>query len=1623
MSQKKLLSQALSLIKSQKLYRRWLGAVTGMAAAVVFITTYLLILPAITMEHSIFQATASWIEAELGETILTEVYAEAADGREETFFVIKADGDNAGLDESQLYFDDDTACILDEDGREIELHREYQKSGAVYYWFVLEEGEASRFWIPWVNGTDRWRPGTGAADKKPSGDRPDLSPSGDSDAGKPELPATGSNAYDARRSGQMVSVSRHELPVVMAAAAKATDSNGTEMSDELILIEEGNPEAEGALSLRFGSGASLAKAKKRTDGRLQLSWLFEVSGRPVFQIPENAASWAAVEKAGFFATASNAVRRTSAFMAAVSSGENYDFSDNITSVTVSRLENGQWIPGDEFTDGDSVRMEIHYTIPTGVVGADNQSISYQLPDGIRLSREESGIVYDGQDPVGTYVIGTDGLISITFNDDFSDDKPFNGMVRFEGILDAGEDGEEKEIEFGGDGGTIIVKPAEKKTDIKAEKTGTYDREDGKLHYTITVSTENGTEGTVTIEDRFQAGNTGASYEKDSFQIMKVDEKGNKSEITGYAPVFSDANPPSFSLEGLPKLEAGETYIVTYTAVPEKSHGGSGAAQIVNIAEGTSGKDKNSSWNSVTISQEMIRKSGYYDSAAGKVKWTITLNADKQDISGYTLKDTMKIGEDEVSIPAGTVITMTGSDGKSQSISLPYTFPSGSSDTYTIQYETEAPESEPGESWSVINTAEIEKDGESYEGTGTVTGTAQNYNVQKSSEGLDSNTSADAVGTYKWVSRITVPKTEEVDLSKLTYTDTMTGASAGGNPVEGSHYITAELLDKLTAAVNGTALIRGTDYVICDAEGTDINDFADKTHLTGFQVKFLEAAADKINGQTVEIRYQTQVDYTMLEGDEIYTIANTGRIPDHESEADTTYEKPKKLEKQASITGESGTSYQDGELHVDYEESGGLLHYRLLIHTDENTNGDIILKDLLPRGAVLKKDSVKMRFYGNDWYEYDEINLTDGSIYTATEHIHTDIGNMNEDGTTPVTFTIDEGYNGDRTLHTLVIYYDVSIKEDSRWEEDLSLESLPYRNKVTWDSESSEMEITVEREVPDIEKTGEQLPQYNSEGEPVLDKDGNPVLSNIIRYYITVNAGGKDLVPDLEFITLWDKLDVGQAAGAEFLPGSVKLYRYDPRQENNCGQEIDSSLYAYIYDETQYVLTFSLPDETACVLVYEYEIDRGTADGTLSIKNEAHLTGGTSSGGGTEVKLEDTSSSAMATKRVLTVYKVDATNYGKLLPGAVFKLEEYKNGEWKTLLEDLTSDENGQFTLTRSLDEHFDNFNFEDNTLYKLTEIKPPPGYTAIDVDPYYFVWVKSGVTAEAVRQEMVSSGALGGVPSASVQFLTASGAAYIPNQPTELNVKKLWQDDSGEPAAAGAESVELTLYQQAVESNRKKVTVESTGHQSWSQTHTSIVNVAEDSGLTIQITGVYKDSLDIQVGEEEKVSVPTGSGQIWTYTIDCISGDTKIQISPTDQNEGNSFGNISFYDYLTPYYRPVGEATVYGTVTLNAGNGWSYTWSDLPKTNEDGKTIYYHVKEVTPVPGFEVIYSTNNSDGVQAGDLVVLNRACGYFLPETGGPGIYVFTAGGLVFAALSVLMYISLQKRRGELGEAGGNQ
>lgn len=1306
-------------------------------------------------------------------------------------------------------------------------------------------------------------------------------------------------------------------------------------------------------------------------------------------------------------------------------GQSHDLAEDITGVTVFKQVNNQWQPATEFVNGDSVRVQISYSIEAHVIGADNRTLHYQLPDGIRLSQEETGQVYDEDRVVGSYTIDPDGMVVITFQETFADDKPFSGHIQFQGKVYAKEDGGENQIDFG-TGDPITVKPNAAPTDVSVEKASSYSAEDEKLHYTLTVSTTKGTSGAVTVHDSFGITNTHAAYDPESFHIVKVTADGQETPVEGYDPDITAGSwggaPEEFTLSGLPALDAGERYQITYTATPETTTDSLGASSVNNsVSVTTAGGDSSSDWNEVVLARQILAKWGSYDQAAGVIRWTITLNPDNRDIGGWTLRDT-------ITTPAGitaslpNTVTLTGTTGETFQISLPYVFPQGSTDSYTVTYETPVTGLQPGQQVTVSNQAEIDGGEEHYEAIASTYPSMPDYNFGKSFSWHDAAEDGEEQGIYHWSSSITVPGVfDQADLPNITYTDTLLDAAAAdGAPVEGSHYITASELREISVTANGTALSYGQDYILCDGQGTEITNFDGSAAYTAFQIKFLPAAVENVRGQTIQIQYRTTVDYTKLPSGEAHTIGNKGAIPGHESEASTEYEKPRGFEKQASITGNPG-SYTENRIDLDFTASGGVIRYRLLLKTDASTQGNITVTDLLPAGATLLPDTVTMKFNYGEYAEGDAISWSISEdpwnvTYMAKGHIHAAAGTANADGTTPVTFTIDEGYNGDGKQNTLAVYYQVSIAEDPRWAEDPGLEQHTYTNTATWGTSSAETDVSVTRDVPEVAKTGAQLPQLDSSGNPVLDGEGNRILSDTLRYSIIINQGAKDLVPDLDYITLWDKLDIGSASGALFQPNRVYLYHYDWNADDHLGREIDRSLYAYTYDESQHLLTFQLPDETACVLVYEYTIERGNAAGDLTITNEAHLTGGDSAGAESSVVLAEISSSATATKRDLTVYKVDATNYGKLLPGAKFQLEEYNSAAsaWTVVKADLVTDESGQFTLSRSESEDFGAFNFQDNTLYRLTETQPPTGY-ASTADDLYFVWVKTGSTADAVKAEMSEQGKLGLVSPDAVRFLTTSASLYVPNEPTALTVKKVWQDNGGVSAAPGAAEVGITLYQQAVVSNAKTVTVQSQGNQQsgWIEDPvTRIVNVAEGSDLTIHVQDVWTNSLDFQVGAAEPVSVASDNQQC-TYTMHHITEDTTIAIYPTEQTIGTTFDQISFSDYTTPFFEAQGDAAAYETVTLNAKNSWSYTWNDLPKTNAQGQTVYYHVAETTPVPGYEVIYSSNNADGVGAGELVVINRAQ-FLLPETGGAGTTPFITGGISLLALAGLMYVILW-RKGE--------
>lgn len=108
---------------------------------------------------------------------------------------------------------------------------------------------------------------------------------------------------------------------------------------------------------------------------------------------EEPISWATAYKPGYeplkenLFTAFSAVMNLMVTPQAEESAGGIPFAEYITGFTVEVLEGDQWVPVTDATvaSGDSVRVNLTYTIPPGVVHENSRIIHYQLPAGIGLS--------------------------------------------------------------------------------------------------------------------------------------------------------------------------------------------------------------------------------------------------------------------------------------------------------------------------------------------------------------------------------------------------------------------------------------------------------------------------------------------------------------------------------------------------------------------------------------------------------------------------------------------------------------------------------------------------------------------------------------------------------------------------------------------------------------------------------------------------------------------------------------------------------------------------------------------------------------------------------------------------------------------------------------------------------------------------------------------------------------------------------------------------------------------------------------------------------------------------------------------------------------------------------------
>lgn len=1335
------------------------------------------------------------------------------------------------------------------------------------------------------------------------------------------------------------------------------------------------------------------------------------------------------------AVASLAAARPFSARAAAASGTGKDLTPYITGpVSVTKKSGNNWVgvPDGVLTDGDEVKVHIDFTITPDAFEGGNKIVTYTVPDGLSPKEHLHG---DLPKNYGTYDIGTDGTITLEFNDEaVADGGALPGDVEFMGTASYSGDGERTTIDFGGKGGTITVKKAH---DIKVEKTAKKSEDDSKIYYTVTVSTEKGTPSTVDISDRldkWNSNNATPAYETSNFVLKKV--SSNVEQTLDNTPSWNDnggSGPTTFSLSGLPPLSAGEKYVLTYTVDTNRTSV-EADAQVSNRASATSGSKRGDAGQTVRFEQD-AKKWGSYDAKTDHVIWTIEVNPNGKDVSKWTVYDVLPAGTEltqqyVVRSEDGSVKQFFGNVGDS-TVNFPFSklrnlTAAQRTQKYFIDIYTDAPSTD----GQVTNNATtwVKTNESSYtvhpSGTADVKHRTTEVSKQHRSDAM-ADERGKGVRKETWSPTITLPGG---DLSSFTYEDALDATNGNGVSLADGHYAIAAELDKVfqssvqNAGVDATTglflnvdgyskyLYRGNgkayydDYrpaqdgskhdvsftvTYYDAEGNKVAATDTTTHVTRFTI---EVDVDKgATVQAIDMRtgeYPTYLDTTKVDEGASVTATNKGKVGNAASKPTFTYTRPHRILKAVK----TGTNASAAGSHTfdfsDVEKNGGTLTYRVSLTTEQSDEGDLVVTDTLPKGMTYVDGSVRAAFFQNEWSE------------STRNGKGTDLGGANvpvlktsttEDGRTQLEVTIPN-YSFDAGNPTVAVYYDVSIKSDPYWSTASSGDTAKktYENTATWGTSTSTHSTEIDRTFEKVSKSGEQL--Y---------KNGQP--TNDLRYYVEVNPAAQNLDPNSNVLTLTDKFDTG-GIESDLDPSSVKLYAYDYSKEHNYDPSRPIEGYMVNYDSKTHTMSVTVPDGVACVLTYDYTLDNTYTDGA-QVNNSASLNGKYSKSG--SISLKEASGGASVHKARLVLYKVDASDISKTLSGVKFRLSYWDDGKWvdKDTKDELVTSDQGSITY----DLGFNQDGLLPNTLYRLSEVDgtAPAGYAG-GAEHFFIVKQVTGgttITNDAAFSAAKASNATnksgGTLTAADVDFFkdNKTSTMYVKNEYTRLTAKKAWADENGvtKDAPAGASAM-LALYRYTKKVDRdNSVNVTVTGESNNTETKLTgervssngTVAIKKGSDFTFSVSPGYNGAtFDVLVNGKKYGETHTFVQNQKTYQVDPVSvtvsnvtADTMIKVKLNLWNYSGALTEDSNNPWVDPPQILDDAAGVQvDTVDVSASNGWAANWDDLRK-QVGGKDVYYAVKELRYTVGgktyeagtgsYDVSYV--NDDGIQTGTITVTN--------------------------------------------------
>lgn len=1264
----------------------------------------------------------------------------------------------------------------------------------------------------------------------------------------------------------------------------------------------------------------------------------------------------------------------------VRAGLPLDLKPYIKNVTMydengKELENGATV-----TEGDELRFQIDFVIDGQqlgdmVNGVKTDTLVYQLPETFKIVKSEWGYIPNqaGQ-RVGEYEIdGETGTITLTFYEEYVNQNingnQISGYVSFYStvtkISDA--DNEDQEYNFN-DKATlgVVVKEYEESVGDLAIKKKVASVVGDEIIYEVEVTSEEGTKGPITITDTMSTGLT-----------FKEGLSVKKNGATVAASFNAAADKSSFTMT-LPEMKGGDSYIIRYKCNADID--ALGADMTVSNTATVNGKDSQDHdlkhETTVNYTFDVLKKTGTRN-GDGTITWNITINQAKVDISGWTLKDVMTTADGSTSY--SEMVTIQNSSGTAVYTKLPYKFPNGSTDTYTITYTTahdygDAIRVQGDEYERIYNKAILVHDGkETSSNAGVIIGSP----ITKT--GTAGEVFQDENGKY--ILPITWTVTIDTTLGEIpageSLIDIMRGYPSNDMYMNYDQLMAAlKKIDEELVRVSGikSAGVTAYEYLSGEPIGRQYsyNNLRKDLLYERFDVK-LGAAIPK--GKVLTFTYGAYgvFDNNVLAGS---TYVNRFNISErHEVQGRVDFSAGAvKGNKMAIIyydpvahgdkawfwgaddNGEGVYEYGNPE-YYEYER----LHENYLAWAIELSTpleymgkGNVVLYEDLPEGVTVKRLTLpffcEIPIADDKMLDLNDIQLGhtytwECTLYPADQYL---IPEEYREGGQTVSVTINVTDAGDLEIIIPGILFETmaqyavlanqdraenekhkewfcqlhiftQIDEDFEWtpmEEGSFVYLNRFENKFTLKNESGEV-LSVGEQTQTVKK---------DETKDAVRKKATVDNNNIINYSVVINAYGRDLVENAEILSVHDEMRYTSTEGSpmrvRLVPGSVKLYEVTMRLDGSYIKEKEIEV-NYSRGET----SLQEGDTTTWVNT----LDMTVPDGKALVLEYAYKTTG-------EIGQE---------YDVLNTCTISGVGSGGL--NGNHKLElEVKNSAAQADTEGIMifkvdSNSDGIFLEDAKFNIYI--WNKEQQRYIQVRNVK-----TGDD----YFVTDPSGkilLDGSTMDDQFAYNTAyyIVEVESPDGYFLSSEKYYFqIVNTNTEKYPSCLPPDFQGQALTSGD-----IIYRKNV-SNKTEISVE----KYWK----------DYNGNDISVTGAQ---------------VPGGvTLELWQMLED-----------------------------------DPGSAKLYGTYTLNPeeDGGWRLTIKNLPKKNgAEGANYLYYIKEVA-VNGYQ-LEGTENNEGINSGLIKLVNRETEeYELPETGGTGTTLYTMAGslLMLCSTAFLLYRYIKRRR----------